>query len=146
MFTDPISHIRLATRLRITPLSVTGRKTVVLTSLRREQSSSAYPPCPAASLVALWSESDQLPGRSTVIQGWSTRTFLNAQKRRVGMSSLKATVRFIATMILLSIGLVVYPQGSANAARCCAHVRGERLVCFSSLHRCVMHFHNSGRS
>ena len=62
------------------------------------------------------------------------------------MSSLKVALRFIVTMILLSIGLVVYPQGSANAERYCAHIRGERLVCFSSLHHCVMHFHGSGRS
>jgi hypothetical protein len=66
------------------------------------------------------------------------------------MSSLKVTVRFIAMMMLLSIGLVFYPQGSANAARYCAHLRGataaERPVCFSSLHRCVMHLHTEGSS
>ena len=40
------------------------------------------------------------------------------------MSSLKVMVRLIATMMLLSIGFVLYPQGSANAAKYCAELRG----------------------
>ena len=40
------------------------------------------------------------------------------------MSSLKITVRLIATMMLLSMGIVLYPQGSANAAKYCAELRG----------------------
>jgi hypothetical protein len=32
------------------------------------------------------------------------------------MSGSKATVRLIATMVFLSMGFVLYPQGSANAA------------------------------
>jgi hypothetical protein len=40
------------------------------------------------------------------------------------MSSLKITVRLIATMMLLSMGFVLYPQGSANAAKYCAELRG----------------------
>ena len=41
------------------------------------------------------------------------------------MLSLKVTVRLIAMMMLLSIGFVVYPQGSANAAKFCAELRGQ---------------------
>jgi len=40
------------------------------------------------------------------------------------MLSLKVTVRLIAMMMLLSIGFVLYPQGSANAAKFCAELRG----------------------
>ena len=43
------------------------------------------------------------------------------------MSSLKVMVRLIATMMLLSIGFVLYPQSSANAAKYCAELRGQRL-------------------
>jgi hypothetical protein len=32
------------------------------------------------------------------------------------MSGSKATIRLIATMVFLSMGFVLYPQGSANAA------------------------------
>ena len=39
------------------------------------------------------------------------------------MSSLKVMIRLIATMILLSMGFVLYPQ-SANAAKYCAELRG----------------------
>jgi hypothetical protein len=63
------------------------------------------------------------------------------------MSSLKATVHFIATMMLLSIGLVLYPQGSANAARfCVTHIKGAAVSgpCFSSHHRCAVHVAHRG--
>jgi hypothetical protein len=40
------------------------------------------------------------------------------------MSSLKVMIRLAATMMLLSIGFVLYPQGSANAAKYCAELRG----------------------
>jgi len=40
------------------------------------------------------------------------------------MLSWKGTARLIATMMLLSIGLVLYPQGPANAAKYCAQLRG----------------------
>ena len=57
------------------------------------------------------------------------------------MLSLKATGRLIATMMLLSIGLVFYPQGSANAAKFCAELRGATPTghpdcSFTSLHAC----------
>jgi hypothetical protein len=39
------------------------------------------------------------------------------------MLSLKVMIRLIATMILLSMGFVLYPQ-SANAAKYCAELRG----------------------
>ena len=41
------------------------------------------------------------------------------------MSSLKVMVRLIATMIILSMGFVFYLQGSANAAKYCAELRGS---------------------
>jgi hypothetical protein len=40
------------------------------------------------------------------------------------MSSLKVMVRLIVTMMLLSMGLVLFSQGSANAAKYCAQLRG----------------------
>ena len=40
------------------------------------------------------------------------------------MSSSKTTTRLIATMLFLSMGLVLYSQGSANAAKFCAELRG----------------------
>jgi len=42
------------------------------------------------------------------------------------MLSLKATIRLIATMILLSMGFVLNPQGSANAAMYCAELEGQQ--------------------
>jgi hypothetical protein len=44
--------------------------------------------------------------------------------REVEMSSSKMMTRLIATMLFLSMGLVLYPQGSANAAKFCAELRG----------------------
>jgi hypothetical protein len=60
------------------------------------------------------------------------------------MSSLKLVVRFIAAMMLLSTGFVVFPQGSANAAMYCAELRGATATghpdcSFSSLHACRAH-------
>jgi hypothetical protein len=40
------------------------------------------------------------------------------------MLSLKVMVRLIATIMLLSMGFILYPQGSANAAKYCAELRG----------------------
>ena len=40
------------------------------------------------------------------------------------MSSLKFTARFVGMMMLLSMGFILYPQGSANAAKYCAELRG----------------------
>ena len=40
------------------------------------------------------------------------------------MSSSKLPVWLIATTMLLSVGFVLYPQGSANAAKYCAELRG----------------------
>jgi len=40
------------------------------------------------------------------------------------MSSSKLPVWLIAMMMLLSMGFVLYPQGSANAAKYCAQLRG----------------------
>jgi len=42
------------------------------------------------------------------------------------MSSSKLPVCLIATMMLLSLGFVLYPQGSANAATYCAQLRGQQ--------------------
>src|SRR5215475_14796864 len=44
--------------------------------------------------------------------------------RRLTMSSSKLSVWLIATMMLLSMGFVLYPQNSANAAKFCAQLRG----------------------
>jgi hypothetical protein len=55
------------------------------------------------------------------------------------MSSLKVMIRLIATMMLLSIGFVLYPQGSANAAMYCAEPRGATATghpdCSFSTHK-----------
>jgi hypothetical protein len=61
--------------------------------------------------------------------------------REVEMSSLKVMIRLIATMMLLSIGFVLYPQGSAHAAMFCAELRGATATgqpdcSFSSLKEC----------
>jgi len=60
------------------------------------------------------------------------------------MLSSRVTVRLIATMMFLSIGFVLYPGGSANAARFCAEMRGATATghpdcSFSSLHACRAH-------
>jgi len=60
------------------------------------------------------------------------------------MLSWKITLRLVATMMLLSIGFVVYPQGSANAAKFCAELVGATATghpdcSFSSLHACRAH-------
>jgi len=60
------------------------------------------------------------------------------------MLSSRVTVRLIATMMFLSIGFVLYPGGSANAAHYCAELRGATATghpdcSFSSLHACRAH-------
>ena len=60
------------------------------------------------------------------------------------MSSLRVVVRLIATIMLISMGFVLYPQGSANAAKFCAELRGATArghpdCSFSSLHACRAH-------
>ena len=57
------------------------------------------------------------------------------------MLSSKFTVRLIATMMLLSMGFVLYLEGSANAAKYCAELRGATATghpdcSFSSMHAC----------
>ena len=42
------------------------------------------------------------------------------------MSSSKLPVWLIAMMVLLSMGFVLYPQGSANAAKYCAQLEGQQ--------------------
>jgi hypothetical protein len=47
----------------------------------------------------------------------------------------------VATMMLLSMGFVLYPQGSANAAKFCAQLRGATAAghpdcSFSTLEAC----------
>ena len=44
------------------------------------------------------------------------------------MSSLKVMVRLIAAVMFLSMGLVLYPQDSANAAKYCAELRGATVT------------------
>jgi len=60
------------------------------------------------------------------------------------MSSLRVVVRLTATMMLLSMSFVLYPQGSANAAKFCAELVGATATghpdcSFSSLHACRAH-------
>src|SRR5215813_3608217 len=60
---------------------------------------------------------------------------------RLTMSSSKLPVWLIATMMLLSMGFVLYPQGSANAATYCAQLRGAKAAghpdcSFSTLDKC----------
>ena len=69
--------------------------------------------------------------------------------REVEMLSLKAMVRLIATIMLLSIGFVLYPQGSANAAKYCAELRGATATghpdcSFSSHKACRAHVRAGG--
>ena len=57
------------------------------------------------------------------------------------MSTLKLPVWLIATMMLLSMGFVLYPQGSANAAKYYAQLRGATAAghpdcSFSTLDKC----------
>src|SRR6516164_379971 len=80
-----------------------------------------------------------------------TRSFKLAKKElnfkkskfigRLTMSSSKLPVWLIATTMLLSIGFVLYPQGSANAAKYCAQLRGATAeghpdCSFSTLDKC----------
>ena len=65
------------------------------------------------------------------------------------MFSLKVMIRLIATMMLLSIGFVLYPQGSANAAKYCAELRGATATghpdCSFSTHKeCRAHVRAGG--
>src|SRR5262249_12419800 len=60
---------------------------------------------------------------------------------RLTMSSSKLPVWLIATTMLLSMGFVLYPQGSANAAKYCAQLRGATAeghpdCSFSTLDKC----------
>jgi len=57
------------------------------------------------------------------------------------MSGSKLPVWLIAMMMLLSMGFVLYPQGSANAAKYCAQLRGATAeghpdCSFSTLDKC----------
>ncbi len=56
------------------------------------------------------------------------------------MSDSKATVWLIAALMLLSMGAVLYPQGSARAATFCAQAAGTAGTgpdcTFSSLKEC----------
>ena len=57
------------------------------------------------------------------------------------MTSLKFTVCVVATTMLLSMGFVLYPQDSANAAKYCAQLRGATAeghpdCSFSTLDKC----------
>jgi hypothetical protein len=65
------------------------------------------------------------------------------------MPSSKITVRLIVTMMLLSIGFVLYSQGSANAAMYCAELRGATATghpdCSFSTHKaCRVHVRAGG--
>ena len=57
------------------------------------------------------------------------------------MLNLRVMIRLIATMMVLSMGFVLYPQGSANAAEFCAQLRGAKAAghpdcSFSTLDAC----------
>jgi hypothetical protein len=60
------------------------------------------------------------------------------------MSSLKVMFRLFPTVMFLSIGFILYPQDSANAAKFCAELVGATAsghpdCSFSSLHACRAH-------
>ena len=83
---------------------------------------------------------------SLAIRGFQTsKKELNFKKSkfigRLTMSSSKLPVWLIAMMMLLSMGFVLYPQGSANAAKYCAQLRGATAeghpdCSFSTLDKC----------
>lgn len=61
------------------------------------------------------------------------------------MSTSKLVV--IVTLMLLSLGLFLYPQVSANAAKYCAQLRGATVrpnCSFSTLHACNSHVTRRG--
>ena len=61
--------------------------------------------------------------------------------------STKFAVWIVAATILFSLGFVLYPQGSANAAWfCVTHLKGAAVAgpCFSSHHRCAAHVAHRG--
>jgi hypothetical protein len=65
------------------------------------------------------------------------------------MSSSKLTVWVVATTTVLSLAFVLYPQGSANAAKFCAELRGSTPTgqpdcSFASLHACRAHVKAGG--
>ncbi len=74
------------------------------------------------------------------------RAIINLEGR-FDMSTSKLAL--IVAMMLLSMGLVVYPQGSANAAKYCAQLRGATETghpdcSFSTLHACRAHVKHKG--
>ena len=53
----------------------------------------------------------------------------------------KLTIPLVAVMMLLSVGFVLFPEGSANAAKFCAQIRGTTAAgqpncSFSTLDAC----------
>jgi hypothetical protein len=65
------------------------------------------------------------------------------------MSNSKLPVWLIATTMLLSMGFVLYPQGSANAAKFCAQLRGSTAAghadcSFSTLEKCRLRVRHLG--
>ena len=67
------------------------------------------------------------------------------------MSSLKVMIRLAAAMMLLSMVFVLYPQGSANAAKYCAELRGATATghpdcSFSSHKACRAHVRAAARA
>src|SRR5262245_58871390 len=68
--------------------------------------------------------------------------------REVSMSSSKLPVWLMVTM-LLSMGFVLYPQGSADAAKYCAQLRGATAeghpdCSFSTLDKCRLRVRHRG--
>jgi hypothetical protein len=65
------------------------------------------------------------------------------------MSSSKLPGWLIATMMLLSMVFVLYPQGSANAATYCAQLRGATAAghpdcSFSTMDKCRLRVRHKG--
>ena len=114
----------------------------------RPRSSDRRTVCPGTRKIKL-----SIVAVPSVRYGALTRGLSNQQKKarfqkklskfrgRLTMSSSKLPVWLIATMMLLSMGFVLYPQGSANAARYCAQLRGATAeghpdCSFSTLDKC----------
>jgi hypothetical protein len=100
--------------------------------------------CPGVANLTLTSAAArEFPARTRPFQTRKKELNLKESKfiGRLTMSSSKLPAWLIATTMLLSMGFVLYPQGSANAAKYCAQLRGATAeghpdCSFSTLDKC----------
>jgi hypothetical protein len=79
----------------------------------------------------------------------TARRAVSEKNKEVQMWRQKLTVRLVTTMMLLSLGFVLYPQGPANAAKFCAELRGATAsghpdCSFATLSDCRSHVRSGG--